>query len=633
MYDYDLNTDTPAARLPGGLEPPTLVLPNEVLKSNAMHAPSSNIVTIREVGDTVQRHDNAEDAENEPLTLNEELREAGVKGLQKDYFWSEASLKRIITEERVIALLSGCPYAASDRQLSPKTILKSYLKVFAILTMLEKHDDIYECMQQGVSDETLPLEQMDHGKRSILLKGNVLSCFNNRHWSYANRDGFISYQYQVNPVLLGRDRDSASHRDFDESTILPITKDTFIERAGYGAVSKIKTTECFALKRLLPRRDGDVSKQALGFEKEVEALQRLNGSPNEHIVTLLMTWTVKDSITDRYCLLFPWAEGDLLSYWEREPYPCRGTQLDVRAIQWIAKQIVGMASALKTIHSPAHKRNLEPKQKYGRHGDIKPENILWYPSPVQSQRGTLVIADLGLTEFKSTQSRSNVPGEGLPTTPGYRPPECDLKGGKISRAFDIWTYGCLLLEMVCWMLGGQKLLNQFEDHRTTPGINTTKSEIFFDILSKDLTASQDRLRPPAASESVYYEHAVTVKKEVHEWIARIHADRSCTRFIHDLLDLIEEKMLVVIAPDSERIGSSELYAELDKMYTRVCNPTDNYCQRPCPEEKRVAKDSVPVDACLSEQALGLVRRTNPRLKSVTGETRLSKTPDQFRAMN
>jgi hypothetical protein len=253
MYDYDLNTDTSAARLPGGLEPPTLVLPNGVSKPNATQAPSSSIVTIREVGDTVQRHGGYDDNEDQPRTLNEELRDAGIRGLQRDHFWSEASLKRIITEERVITLLSRCSYAASDRRVSPETILRSHLKVFAILTMLEKHDDIYECMQQGVSDETLPLEQTNRGKRSILLKGNVLSCFDNRHWSYADRDGFIRLQYQVNPVTLGRDGDSARHKDFNESTILPIIKDTFVERAGYGAVSKVELhPECHAFQDVLP---------------------------------------------------------------------------------------------------------------------------------------------------------------------------------------------------------------------------------------------------------------------------------------------------------------------------------------------------------------------------------------------
>jgi serine/threonine protein kinase len=89
-----------------------------------------------------------------------------------------------------------------------------------------------------------------------------------------------------------------------------------------------------------------------------------------------------------------------------------------------------MASALSTIHNPRNDMNLGPKRKYGRHGDIKSENILWYPPSEQNPRGHLVIADLGLTAFNSTRSRSNIPGESIPPSPDYRPPECDLAGGK-----------------------------------------------------------------------------------------------------------------------------------------------------------------------------------------------------------
>ncbi|CAN9308974.1 unnamed protein product [Alternaria alternata] len=418
----------------------------------------------------------------------------------------------------------------------------------------------------------------------------------------------MALKHQINPVLLGRGRDTVN---LDKSAILPILHEEFVTQAGFGEVFRVQlhpechtfrdvlpsvdTTKWFALKRLKPRERGDLSKQALGFKKEVDALQRLHDRPNQHIVTLLATWAIEASVHDRYCLLFPWAEGDLKSYWKHQRYPCDGTKMDLDAIRWVTKQILGMAGALKTIHSPGYNNSLEPKQKYGRHGDIKAENILWYPPSAPNEKGTLVIADLGLTEFNSTQSRSNVPGEGLSATPGYRPPECDLKGGTVSRAFDIWTYGCLLLEM---------------------------------ILSKESRVSQDKLQLPGTLELAYQKHAIAVKGEVHEWIVLLHNHPYCTQFIHDLLDLIEERMLVVIAPDCERIGSVELYTELDKMYRRVCDRTDEYCQKAC-QKKFPTKERVLVDALLSDQVLGVVRRTNPPLKPVTGETLRSKTPGEL----
>jgi serine/threonine protein kinase len=260
---------------------------------------------------------------------------------------------------------------------------------------------------------------------------------------------------------------------------------------------KIVTNDLFALKRI-PQSKNEKSKEKREFWREVEALKRFSGFVHEHLVTLLMSWETKDP--DRYCLLFPWAGDDLDLYWKRHLPPINGVNPEVDTIRWIAKQVVGMAGALDTIHNPRYdSTHLAPKKKYGRHGDIKPENVLWYESPY-NDKGILVIADLGLTTFNGTNSRSNVPGKGIPVSPGYRPPECDLEGGVVSRAFDIWTFGCLLLELICWALGGQENRQLFEDYRTTAYITGCGSEIFFDIESK----GPDR------------GYAIRVKKQVSE---------------------------------------------------------------------------------------------------------------------
>jgi serine/threonine protein kinase len=242
--------------------------------------------------------------------------------------------------------------------------------------------------------------------------------------------------------------------------------------------SKLSTDDYFALKKI-PQSQNEPSKEELEFWKEVDALKRFSGFVHDHLVTLLMTWTTKNP--HQYCLLFPWAGNDLDFYWEQNNPPINGVNPDIGVVRWIAKQITGMAGALDAIHNPRYDdTHLKPKKKYGRHGDIKPENILWYDCP-NDERGIWVIADLGLTAFNTTNSRSNVPGEGIPVSPGYRPPECDLEGGVISQAFDIWTFGCLLLEMVCWALGGQTNRAQFKAHRMTPYITGIGSNIFFSI--------------------------------------------------------------------------------------------------------------------------------------------------------
>lgn len=236
-------------------------------------------------------------------------------------------------------------------------------------------------------------------------------------------------------------------------------------------------------------------KKEMNFEAEVKALQRFSGFIHDHLITLLMSWKTSND----YFLLFVWAEYDLDNYWEHHELPIRAGVPDVDYVRWIAKQIVGMAGALDTMHNFRNVELASNQKRYARHGDIKPENILWYRSP-SDKRGILVLADLGLTTFNSTKSRSAQPGRYVPVTLTYRPPECDLVGGVVSRAFDVWTYGCVLLELVCWALGGQPLRAQFAKERRTlyPATNV-RSDIFFEVLKvKDGPT----------------EYAVSVKEEV-----------------------------------------------------------------------------------------------------------------------
>ena len=91
-----------------------------------------------------------------------------------------------------------------------------------------------------------------------------------------------------------------------------------------------------------------------------------------------MTWTIDGG----YYLLFPLAGNDLDEFWANDPRPIRNSATD----SWIAKQMVGLASALESIHNPpSNTLQLPQDHMYGRHGDIKPENVLWYPSPTDGR--------------------------------------------------------------------------------------------------------------------------------------------------------------------------------------------------------------------------------------------------------
>lgn len=155
-------------------------------------------------------------------------------------------------------------------------------------------------------------------------------------------------------------------------------------------------------------------------------------------------------------------------------------------LEWIADQCYGIVDAVKFIHNP-NARNAEGATVYGRHGDIKPENILWFRQYQRStEMGRLVLSDLGLAAIHRDQSRSNVPGQAIPTTPNYRPPECDMDGrdGHISRSFDIWTLGCLFLEFLVWLLQGWEGRNEFRMDRCMSAYLNGETDVYFDIRRK-----------------------------------------------------------------------------------------------------------------------------------------------------
>lgn len=241
----------------------------------------------------------------------------------------------------------------------------------------------------------------------------------------------------------------------------------------YGS-SKLSANEThFALKRLF-------SKRRSTFDQEANMLERFSGHPN--IITLLATVTSEKGLgQEEYYLLFPWAKGDLLAYWERVVIPRKSHP----NVKWMAAQIRGVVEAVDFIHNPNPRMlSQDGEDLYGRHGDIKPENILWFE---RNGGEVLVISDLGLSAVHREKSRSNVPGAEIPATPNYRPPECDMAGreGHISRSFDIWTLGCLFLEFVVWSLNGWDGRQGFREQRFTPYINGFETDVFFEIVVVD----------------------------------------------------------------------------------------------------------------------------------------------------
>lgn len=260
------------------------------------------------------------------------------------------------------------------------------------------------------------------------------------------------------------------------------------------------------------------------FKREVDMLITFSGNFHPHLTSLLATYEQ----FNKFYLIFSWAEADLQSYWEdMHPSP----SMDHDTVLWFAEQCRGIALGLSKIHHhmtfnlnrlshedyeqigkssehwtqcPAGQSIKWQLQLFGRHGDIKPQNILWYRDPYNAaDRGVLKIADFGLAEFKpSTRHIYKSPSRVTVSAP-YRPPECDIDGGGVGQSHDIWALGCLYLELVVWLLGGWDLIKRFQDERfakgTATGYHRADDGTFFEIRMLDEDSSAVAIVKPAVT--------------------------------------------------------------------------------------------------------------------------------------
>lgn len=206
------------------------------------------------------------------------------------------------------------------------------------------------------------------------------------------------------------------------------------------------------------------SRSKIDFDREVEALRLFRNDTDQHLIKLLATYHDGEF----YSMIFPWADKNLRDYWEYDPRPANNYD----TILWSMTQCSGIAEALRKIHYSQFQRQRDNRNvlnmpRMGRHGDIKPENILWFPPETGMRvknQGILALSDFGLARFHRVESAHRLYYRELAASPTYRAPESDLNGF-ISPSWDIWTLGCVYLEFLIWYLQGWAAVDKFSEHR------------------------------------------------------------------------------------------------------------------------------------------------------------------------
>ncbi|RGP77017.1 kinase domain-containing [Fusarium longipes] len=341
-------------------------------------------------------------------------------------FVLECDLKSILNRETVELVLDSIHRKYPDKpRVNPKAIFDDTretgrLKILATLIYIERTKTLDEFVTSNIWDGALPLPRSS-------------PVFSN--WKGAWSREFVEGQYLFLPQMI----------DFDLDP----------NEGAHGVVTKVRIhqdyqkwgerTRCkdhYAVKRF--------TADAVTFKQERDALIRFSHPHRGHksLIQLLYSYELRSK---KY-LIFPCAEGDLEYHWASH----RADPKSQNDLIWLLQECHGIASGLSKVHDhtswPVSKQESGSQNK-GRHGDIKPKNILFFRDE-ETSPGRLVVADFTLMRFHSSNADyTRIRNVGYSRT--YRPPEMDGGGGiKVSQKYDIWTLGCVFLEFITWHLLG-----------------------------------------------------------------------------------------------------------------------------------------------------------------------------------
>ncbi|ORY06763.1 hypothetical protein BCR34DRAFT_590512 [Clohesyomyces aquaticus] len=177
-------------------------------------------------------------------------------------------------------------------------------------------------------------------------------------------------------------------------------------------------------------------------------LERSQSFNDKHIVKLIKAYSLGGVMN----LIFPLAKTNLdeLLRDSKWNYATNVQLEDDEA--W--KQLLGISRALSKIagvpskvSSPSSHRDSGAAKWFGFHFDLKPANILI------EDDGTWLITDFGQATFTySTSATPRVAHGG--GTDAYAPPEIDNLEEQFRRRYDVWSLGCIFLEVTTFLILG-----------------------------------------------------------------------------------------------------------------------------------------------------------------------------------
>ncbi|KAL2784309.1 kinase-like domain-containing protein [Aspergillus keveii] len=411
-------------------------------------------------------------------------------------------------------------------------------RLFAILVEAKKGDNIIQILDEHIRDKDLPFIKIPSSEglplTLVTKRGAPINTF--KTWEPQALENLEVKQHRaLSPVFCRHE-----HYQLGVKDILPFIPNDAESNSwpkvagGFGEVYPVRIHRDHhqfgtddlpvAVKRMF---------YASNFTLEQKAYLDLGPSAHPYIIDLLFTYEYRNNLH----LVFLWADGTLLEYWQMNPIPV----ITPAFFTWTIQQMTGIASGLAYLHEFKDPRTGEPR--FGRHGDIKAQNILRFPSWLGP--GILKIADLGLARVHGKDSRSNVDPKSVRCSPTYSPPDT-LRGCRISRKFDIWSLGAMLLDWISYSLLGYRAIAEFSALRLR---------------------GSPSVFPEFRQDTFYTANGEMVNPHVVAWVDKLKRLPHCSQMMHDILDLIMKRMILIV-PEM-RSSARDITQHLEQILARA----------------------------------------------------------------
>ena len=196
--------------------------------------------------------------------------------------------------------------------------------------------------------------------------------------------------------------------------------------------------------------------------------------PHPHLLRCLASFT----FSSQYHMIYEKADSDVEKFMAKNSNPRGPPGMESTDL---AQQLFGLASALAAIHNHGQSSISQSPgllsvpgssaQKTGYIHDIKPENLLVF---VYEHHGIkkywFRLSDFSCAKVNdmetsvSGKNRNSWKTVSKSGTPVYRAPEA-TGTGRTSRPYDLWSLGCVYLELLVWFLEGYPSLERFREER------------------------------------------------------------------------------------------------------------------------------------------------------------------------